>query len=133
MVENLERKTFLDPELYGEFMKKNAIKSPIALLMSIIEDDRAKDVEKYLSDNHLSTGISFMSKGTAESDIADIFGFGMNDRVVIVAIIPIAQKDRILADINEITGVEKDTYGLNMILNIQSVSSNLLENMNIKL
>ena len=114
-------------------MKKNSIASPISLLISIIDDDIALDVEKYLNKKGLNSGIIFIGKGTAESDIADIFGFGMSDKNIIACMIPNDQKAKIIDDINEITGVEKDNYGLNMVINVQSASSNLLENMHIKL
>ena len=114
-------------------MKKNLITSPISLLISIIDDEIAIDVEKYLNKKGLNSGIIFMGKGTAESDIADIFGFGMSDKNIIACMIPNDKKDKIIDDINEITGVEKDNYGLNMVIKLQSASSNLLENMHIKL
>lgn len=113
-------------------MKKNSIKSPISLLLSIVDDDIALQVEKYLSKNKLSSGIIFNCKGTAESEIADIFGFGMDDKSVISCIIPVEKQDKIIADINQITGVETDNYGLNMVIKLQSAASNLLEFMNIK-
>ena len=113
-------------------MKKNTIESPVTLLLSFVDRGKADDVERYLSEHKLNGGLVFMGKGTAESDIADIFGFGMNDRDVIACIIPVAKKDKIIADINEITGVETDTYGLNMLLKIQSMATNLLDFLNIK-
>lgn len=113
-------------------MKKSSIKSPISLLLSIVDDDIALEVEKYLSKQKLSSGIIFNCKGTAESEIADIFGFGMDDKSVIACIIPVEKKDKIVSDVNEITGVEKDNYGLNMVIKVQSSASNLLEFMNIK-
>ena len=113
-------------------MKKNTIESPISLLLSIVDDDIALDVEKYLCNNNLNAGIILNAKGTAESEIADIFGFGMNDKSIIACIIPVTKKDKIMSDINTITGVEDDNYGLNMLIKIQSASSNLLELMKIK-
>ena len=113
-------------------MKSTKQKSPICLLLSIVDDGVADKVEEYLNDHQLNSGLVFSGKGTAESDIADIFGFGMSDKDIVACIIPTASKDKIVADINEITGIEKDQYGLNMILKISSVSSNLLELMGIK-
>jgi len=113
-------------------MKKTNIPSPVSLLLSIVDEEVARDVEKYLNKKGLNSGIIFMGKGTAESDIADIFGFGMSDKEIIACIIPSAKKTKIINDINEITGVETDNYGLNMILKLQSASSNLLDIMKIK-
>ena len=113
-------------------MKTVKMKSPISLLLGFIDDNVSKDVEKYLSDHDLNAGVVFMGKGTAESDIADIFGFGMSDRAVIACIIPNAKKDQIMKDIIDITGIETDNYGLVMSLKLQSADSNMLSMLNIK-
>ena len=114
-------------------MKKNSIESPISLLISIIDDEIARDVELYLNKKGLNAGIVFKGKGTAESDIADIFGFGMSDKNIIACMIPNSHKNKIIDDINQITGVETVNYGLNMVINLSSASSNLLELMKIKI
>ena len=113
-------------------MKSLKQKSPISLLLSIVDDGWAEKIEEYLNNHNLNSGIVFSGKGTAESEIADIFGFGMCDKDIVVCIIPNEIKDKVVADINEITGIENDQYGLNMILKVNSASSNLLELMNIR-
>ena len=113
-------------------MKKIKIQSPISLLISIVDRDDSHEVEEYLSRHNLHSGIVFMGKGTAESEIADIFGFGMSDKDIIACIIPNEKKDKIVADINNITRVDIDKYGLNMVLKISSAGSNLLELMKIR-
>ena len=40
--------------------------------------------------------------------------------------------DKTIKDINEITGIEKDEYGLLFVMDLQSASSNLLEVLNVK-
>lgn len=115
-------------------MKKVTNKpSPIELLLLINDDGMGEEIEKYLNEHKLLGGIVFNGKGTAESDIADIFGFGLSNKDIIAVFIPKAKKDKIIADINEITGVEKDRFGLNMSLDINSISSNLLEFLGVKL
>jgi len=113
-------------------MKNTKQKSPISILLSIVDDGVSKRIEEYLNKNNLNCGVVFSGKGTAESEIADIFGFGMSDKDIVICIIPNSRKEQIIADINDITGVEKDEFGLNMVIKINSASSNLLEMMNIK-
>ena len=113
-------------------MKKVNKPSPVVLLLSINDDGMGEYVEKYLNEKGLNGGIIFQGKGTAESDMADIFGFGLSDKDIIAVFIPKNISNEIIADINEITGVEKDRYGLNMVLEINSASSNLLEFLGIK-
>lgn len=114
-------------------MKITKIKSPLKLLIAIGDRGSAEEIELYLNKHKLNGGLVLMGKGTAESEIADIFGFGMSDKDIIVCLIPENKSQKIVSDINEITGVEKDKYGLNMVLNLQSASSNLLDFLNIKL
>lgn len=114
-------------------MKKTSVPSPISLLLSINDDGMGELVEKYLNEKNLNGGIIFQGKGTAESEIADIFGFGLSDKDIIAVFIPKNKCSKIISDINEITGVEKDRYGLNMILDINSASSNLINFLGIKL
>ena len=107
-------------------------KSPLKLIVSITDRGVAKDIETYLNSKKLNGGIVFMGKGTAESNIADIFGFGISDKDVLVSLIPVKNLDKTIKDINEITGIEKDEYGLLFVMDLQSASSNLLEVLNVK-
>jgi len=114
-------------------MKKTSVPSPISLLLSINDNGMGELVERYLNENNLNGGIIFQGKGTAESEIADIFGFGLSDKDIIAVFIPKNKSSEIIADVNEITGVEYDRYGLNMLLEVNSASSNLLEFLGIKI
>lgn len=114
-------------------MKNICMKSPIGLMIIFCDKNRADLVEKYLYKNKLRLGVILSGKGTSESEIADIFGFGMTDKSVIFSLIPKAEKDKILADITEITGIESDTYGLAMCLELTSATNIILNKMGIKI
>ena len=113
-------------------MKKTSIPSPVSMILCFLDGDVTKEIEKYLDKHHLQTGIVFMGKGTDESEIADIFGFGMRDKSILACIIPNDKKEKVVKDIRNISGVETDNYGLVMVIKLQSATSNLLEMMNIK-
>lgn len=113
-------------------MKEVKQKSPISLLLIFCDKGRGYEVEEYLNKHHLKGGLMIMGKGTAESDVADIFGFGMCDRDIIACIIPSEKQDKILEDVTKITGVEEDSYGLTMLLDIASASSTMLEHIGFK-
>ena len=68
-----------------------------------------------------------MGKGTAESEIADLFGFGMNNRDIVAVMVPVEKTDKVVKRINDITGIERDTYGHTIVMPLSSASSNLLE------
>ena len=114
-------------------MKKLNIKSPVGLMIVFCDKNREEDVERYLFKNNLKLGVIMKGEGTTESEIADIFGFGMMDKSVILSLIPTEKKDKILKDITDITGIESDSYGLAMFLNITSATNIILNNMGIKL
>ncbi len=108
------------------------IKSPLKLIMSFTDRDVGKDIEEYLASEHMNGGIVLRGKGTAESNIADIFGFGIDDKDIIATLIPTNKVDKILANMRKISGIEKDNYGLIFVIDLQSASSNLLEYLDIK-
>lgn len=107
--------------------KTKKIKSPIKLVVSFADRESTKDMEEYLNNHHLSGGVVFMGKGTAESEIADIFGFGMAERDVLACLIPTQKVDKVVRDLNDISRIELDNYGLLFVMDLQSAGSNLLE------
>ena len=114
-------------------MKNEKIESPINVVVAICDDKKGEEVEKYLNSVNLNAGLLFMGKGTAESEIADLFGFGMNNRDIVAVLVPKGKTKAVVAQINEITGIEKDTYGLTFVMPLSSASSNLLDLAGIKM
>ena len=114
-------------------MAKAKMKSPISLILTIVDDGVGEKVEEYLLAHKLSNGILFNGKGTAESMVADIFGFGLGNRDVIIVLVPVEKQDKILEDITKLTGIEEDEYGLSMIIPIDAASSTILDQMGIRL
>lgn len=106
---------------------KNTIKAPVQMIVSICEKGDGENIEKYLCGEGITTGITFMGKGTAESDMADIFGFGLSNRDVVCAVVPIDRVDKTVKAINDITGIETDNYGLTMVMPMSGGDSTLLE------
>ena len=112
-------------------MKKSKIQSPISILLAIVDKGRGEWIEQYLNSHKLRGGLLLFGKGTAESDIADMFGFGMSDKDIVACIVPIAHQDKVIADITKLTEIETDSYGLTMLLDVSSASSSLLDMLNI--
>ena len=108
-------------------MKNTKIKAPISLLLAICDRGQGDVVEDYLGHHKLDAGLILMGKGTAATDIADIFGFGMDDRDIVACLVPKDREEKILADVTEILGIERDEYGLAMLLDLNSASSSILE------
>ena len=108
-------------------MKTTKFPSPMKLLLSIVDDGMGEDIERFLNEKHLNGGLIFKGKGTAESDVADIFGFGLSDKDIIAVFIPNDKCSEVIDEINILTGVESHSYGLNLVLDLGSASSNLLD------
>ena len=114
-------------------MKNTTIKSPVELVVAICDDKKGEEVEAYLNSVHLDAGLLFMGKGTAESEIADLFGFGMNNKDIVAVIVPIEKTQKVVDKIIQITGIENDAYGLTFVMPLSSASSLLFDIANIKL
>lgn len=112
--------------------KLTKVKSPMKLIISFVDREVSNDMEDYLNGEGLHGGIVFRGKGTAESDIADIFGFGIEDKDILACLIPIQKVNTVIRKLREISRIEKDNYGLIFVVDLQSASSNLLEFMNIE-
>lgn len=108
-------------------MKNEKIKAPISLVIAICDKGVGEEVEVYFNNKGLTSGLLFFGKGTAESVIADIFGFGMNNKDILAVIVPVEKLEKTVEDINQITGIEHNNYGLTMVLPISSASSLLLD------
>ena len=108
-------------------MKNTLIESPVELVVAICDDKKGEEIELYLNSVNLNAGLLFMGKGTAESEIADLFGFGMNNRDIVAVIVPKTKTDKVVKKINEITGIETDSYGLTFVMPLSSASSTLMD------
>lgn len=113
-------------------MKKQVIKDKFSILLAICDDEKGKDFEAFLSKKKLKNGILFMGKGTSESDIADIFGFGLSDKAIVAILVPETGQEKILKEVSDFLGIEKDSYGLAMLLEVNSTSSTVLDLMGIE-
>ena len=113
-------------------MKVMRMKSPMSVLLVICDNEFNEQLEDYLTVKHLKNGIIFNGKGTSVSGIADIFGFGMDDRSIFAILVPAEKKEKYLMEVTKITRIEDDNYGLTMLLDVSSASSPLLSLMGIE-
>lgn len=113
-------------------MKKNKNIEKMSLMMSICDDEQKDVLENFIKKNQLHNTIYFKGKGTAESEIADIFGFGLSDKIISATLVPESGQEKIIKELTDELGIEKNTYGLTMLLDINSASSVVLDMMNIK-
>ena len=108
-------------------MRKIRYKEKFSVLIAIYDDEKSEEMEQYLTKKRLKNGLMFIGKGTAESDIADIFGFGLSDKVISALLIPESRQDKIAKDISDFLGIETDNYGLVMLLETSSASTVVMD------
>lgn len=103
------------------------IKAPIEMVLAICDKGLGNDLEKYIQSQGLRAGVMMSGKGTGESMVADLFGFGMDEKDILVALVPVEKTEKIVGGINAITGIEDDRYGLTMVLPLSSADSNIID------
>ena len=108
-------------------MKNTKIESPISLLISIVDRDLTQEIEKYLNEKNLIGGLAFMGKGTAESEIADIFGFGIVEREIVWSLINPLMSDKVLKTLNEVLELNKPARGIAMTIPASAASNLMLD------
>ena len=113
-------------------MKKQKASEKFSLLLAICDDDQGELLEEFLNRKKLKNGILFMGKGTAESEIADLFGFGLSDKVIVATLVPMSGQEKILKDVTDLLEIETNRFGLTMILEVSSASSSILDLMGIE-
>ena len=113
-------------------MKKQVVSDKFSVLIAICDDEQKEELEEYLAQKKLKNGLIFMGKGTAESQVADIFGFGLSDKIITALLVPMSSQEKILKQITDLLRIEVDRYGLTMLLEVSSASSAVLDMMGIE-
>lgn len=112
--------------------KQDKVIDKFSVMLAICEDEQKQVLEQFLANKKLNNTIIFKGKGTAESEIADIFGFGLSDRIISATLVPQTGQEKILRELSDALGIESDTYGLAMLLDVSSASSVVLDMMGIE-
>jgi len=110
-----------------------AKQSPIEMLYVIISHKKLADVEKIFEKHGISHFSVMMGKGTANSTLGDIFGFGIIDRDIITTVIPVKLANDILDELNTTLKLDIPHKGVAFTTTIDAITSDALEIMNINL
>ena len=113
-------------------MRKPKISEKFSVLISICDDEKKEDLDEYLTRKRLKNGLMFIGKGTAESDIADIFGFGLSDKIITALLVQESRQDKVAKDLSDFLGIEEDSFGLVMLLETSSASTVVLDKLGIQ-
>ena len=113
-------------------MKKAKVSDKFSVLLAICDNEQMSELEEFLTRKKLKNSLIFMGKGTAESEIADIFGFGLSDKIISATFVPQSSQEKIIAELTDVLGIERDHYGLTMLLETSSATSMVLDMIGIK-
>ncbi len=113
-------------------MDSKKVLAPIEMLIAVTDRGKGKNVIKILNKWDSQYHLICLAKGTAESNIAEIFGFGITDRDLVIAIINIHHSEELLDEIAKELHLYIPTNGLAMTLPINSASSDMLDMLKIK-
>ena len=113
-------------------MKKQKVSEKFSVLIAICDNEQLPVLDDYLSQHKLKNGLVFMGKGTAESNIADIFGFGLSDKIITALLVKESKQDKLIKDITKLLRIEEDMFGLTMLLETSSASSVVLDMLGIQ-
>ena len=111
-------------------MKKVNFSDKFSVLLAFCDEEKREELEQFLTRKKLKHGIIFMGKGTAESEMADIFGFGLSDKLILATLVPMSIQEKVIKDLTDMLGIEKDSFGLTMLLEVSATSSAVMDMMN---
>lgn len=108
-------------------MKRKPISAPFEMLITIVERGNADKVREILQAHDCTFSLTTLGQGTAQSEAADIFGFGIVDREIIWALVSPIMSQKILNTLNTVLDLEQPRHGIAMTLPINAASNLMLD------
>lgn len=109
-------------------MKKNY---PLQLLTCITYRENVKTVEKVLEDFEIVEHSVLMGKGTAQSMIGDLFGFGIIDRDIVCAIVNNETSQQIIETLDKKLNFSQTRSGICFCVPVNAIGSDLFSQLNL--
>lgn len=109
-------------------MPKKSKKSPLDVLFCIVAKGQSEHVLQLMTTIGAFNSIVFMGHGTANSQVADLFGFGIEEREIILSFIDSSLSKKFLKLVNKIMGFDEQKHsGLAFTIKLASMEKNALE------
>lgn len=109
-------------------MKKNY---PLQLLTCITNRESVKHVEKIFEQFGVVEHGVLMGKGTAQSMLGDLFGFGIIDRDIVCGIVNTEMSKKIIDALDQKLNLKKSDSGICFCVPVNAISSDLFEQLNL--
>ncbi len=113
-------------------MKKFKIKPPFEIMIVIVNRGEGENVIDLLENNHINNIVRFQGKGTAESEMADIFGFGVVERDIIACLIDEERSKALVELVYTDLHLNVEHSGLVFTIEPSSATLDLLTTLNIE-
>lgn len=107
--------------------KKEKIKSPINLLIVIVNRHKGDSVVAALNEKNITAHVNCMGYGTSESGIADLFGFGIIERDIVASLVPSTESKNILEELNGKFNFDEPHNGLAFTVPVNSIEKKLFD------
>ncbi len=108
-------------------MRKKTISAPFELLITIVQRGKSEKVREILKMHDCPDNLVTLGEGTAKSEAADIFGFGIVDRDIIWSLINPIMSDKILQSINDALDLDKPGRGITLTIPANAASNLMLD------
>ncbi|MBQ4558279.1 MAG: hypothetical protein IJA61_02745 [Clostridia bacterium] len=108
-------------------MRKKSISAPFEVLVCIVERGVGDKVNEILNVHDCPFHITTLGEGTAASETADIFGFGIVEREVIWALVDPIMSTKILKTLNDVLELEKPRKGIALTIPANAASNLMLD------
>lgn len=108
-------------------------KPVLELMVVIVNRGKGEEVTKMLSRNGAKAQIICFGEGTAESEVANFFGFGTIERDVVLSLVDYERSAKALERVAKKMQFEKRHNGLGFTVPIQSAGMGLIKHLKIDL
>ena len=106
---------------------KKKIDSPVNLLITIVGRNKGNEVVEILNKYKIFTHVICIGNGTSESGIADLFGFGIIERDIVISLIHVSTSSKILNSLDKNFHFNEKHNGLALTIPINSIEQKSLE------
>lgn len=104
---------------------------PLQLLTCITYREDVKNVEKIFEQFGVVEHSVLMGKGTAQSMLGDLFGFGIIDRDIVCAIVNLKMSEDIIEALDQKFNFAKTDTGICFCIPVSAISSDLISQLNL--
>ena len=98
----------------------------IELMVAIVKHGKGEEVAKVLNAYRVDLQILTQGSGTASSAMADLLGFSVTEKDVVIAVVPMKDSKDILEKIEEVLKFKEKATGIAFTVPLKSATSEMM-------